>query len=136
MGQKKHLDVVVGIIIRGEKILIAQRPLYKPHALCWEFPGGKVEANESIELALQRELEEEVGVRVQSATLLGHYEHEYPSYHVVLHTFVITDFLEEPTGLEGQAIKWIGAAELTQHTFPAANYPIIQALQQVKFCSS
>ncbi len=61
------VHVVAGILLRGDRMLIAERPAGKPYDGYWEFPGGKIEENESAHAALARELHEELGIEVVSA---------------------------------------------------------------------
>lgn len=123
-----HLQVAVGLILKDQKIFIAQRPAHKSHAGCWEFPGGKVEENETIEVALARELNEEVGIAILSSVAFKQYQHDYPNYQVTLHAYFIREFENEPQGKEGQITRWINIHELKNYTFPGANLQIIEDL--------
>jgi len=129
----KKLNVAVGIIVNPQnELLIAQRPANKPHGLCWEFPGGKVEAEETTYQALCRELKEEIGITVEIALAWRQHFHEYPDYEVTLHTYFVREYRGKPQGCEGQTLKWITANVLGDYEFPEANHFIIEALQDLR----
>ncbi len=123
------IHVVVGIIINAEKkIFISQRTAHQAKPGFWEFPGGKVEEGEAPFDALRREFFEEVGIRIVEAIHWMKVEHEYPHAHVLLDTWMIKDYIDEPSGKEGQAIDWISKDELLTRQFPEGNAEIIKAL--------
>ena len=102
--------VAVAIIERtadGEhQTLFAQRPVGKAYAGYWEFPGGKMEAGESVIDALIREIDEELGLRIRSATLWRSERFSYEHAHVELNFCRTSDWSGEPQGREGQAFAW------------------------------
>lgn len=120
---------VAAAVIRGpdQRVLIARRPLDKHQGGLWEFPGGKVEAGETVEAALARELHEELGIRVGSARPLIQVRHDYPDKQVLLDVWEVLSFAGDPHGAEGQPLAWVAPDELPGHAFPAANQPIIAA---------
>lgn len=124
----KVLHVVVGVIVdaRG-RILIARRPAHRHQGGLWEFPGGKMEAGESALAALRRELDEEVGIRVERARPLIRVRHDYPDRSVLLDVWRVGAFGGEAHGREGQPVEWVPPDELPSRSFPAANRPIITA---------
>ena len=125
------IDVAVGILIRPDgDILLAQRPPGKPYAGYWEFPGGKVEPDEPILAALQREFMEELGIEVLSAQPWCCVEHVYEHAHVRLHFYLSRQWRGEPQSLEGQAFAWQGALEVTP-VLPAT-IPLLDALSDVR----
>lgn len=109
-------------------ILIARRPLDKHQGGLWEFPGGKVEADENARQALCRELFEELGIQVMAAQPLMQIPYEYPERHVLLDVFSVTAFEGEARGCEGQPLAWVEASELIHYPFPAANQPILDRI--------
>lgn len=123
------LHVAVGVILSpAGKILIAKRPAHAHQGDLWEFPGGKVEAGESLQQALQRELHEELGIDITRARPLIRIPHHYPDKHVLLDVWLVEAFTGTPHGKESQPIEWLSASELWDKPFPSANLPIIQAV--------
>ena len=121
--------VAVGVVRNPQgKILIAKRPAHVHQGDLWEFPGGKVEEGESLQQALQRELHEELGIDVIDARPLIRIPHSYPDKQVLLDVWLIEAFGGAPHGKENQPIAWFSPSELWEKPFPAANQPIIQAV--------
>lgn len=120
---------VVAAVIRGldGRILIARRADTQHQGGLWEFPGGKVEAGESVEAALARELNEELGIRVTRSRPLIKVSHDYPDKHVLLEVREVGAFEGEPHGAEGQPLAWVAPRDLAQYDFPQANRPIVAA---------
>lgn len=106
------IRVVVGLIIKEQKILVAKRPFDKPYAGYWEFPGGKIEENESAEEALKRELAEELGIEVLNAAHCFQHTHSYPDKTVLLQIWKITAFSGEVSGKENQELRWVCQDEM------------------------
>ena len=125
----KLVHVAVGVIVNNDgKIFIAKRPLSAHQGGLWEFPGGKVDAGENIQQALVRELREELAINVIDSQPLIQIRHHYPDKSVLLDVHKITRFTGEPCGNEGQPVQWVNANELDNFEFPAANRPIISAI--------
>ena len=122
--------VVAAIIRRDNRILITRRPPQSHLAGLWEFPGGKVEAGESLESALVREIREELGVEIGVQRPFHTIEHHYPARSVRLHFFDCTLHSGEPQALEADSLAWVGAGELDQYQFPEADRKLITLLQQ------
>lgn len=110
-------------------MLIAQRPAGKIAAGKWEFPGGKIEAGESAQAALQRELREELGIEVRGARPLMRLHHDYSDRSVLLDTWRIDTWDGTPRGLETQQLAWCALDELHRYDLLEADGPILQALQ-------
>ena len=126
-------EVAAGILLDAQqRFLMGQRPVGKPYAGYWEFPGGKVEAGETLFQALQRELQEELGITIHSSVDLMTIEHDYPHAYVRIHVSVIRDWTGEPTGCENQALSWqdLNRDQLTVDPLLPAASPMIQQLKQ------
>ncbi len=124
----KRLHVAAGVIRSGDgHVLIAKRPQDKHQGGLWEFPGGKVEAGETAEAALARELAEELGISVAAARPLIKVRHDYPDKQVLLDVWEVLAFSGEPHGAEGQPLAWVHPEDLPGFSFPAANRPIVTA---------
>ena len=125
----KLVHVAVGVIVNVDgKILIAKRALSAHQGGLWEFPGGKVDAGETVQQALIRELREELAIEVVTCEPLIQIRHHYSDKSVLLDVYKITQFNGEPRGNEGQPILWADAKQLHEFEFPAANHPIINAI--------
>jgi len=98
---------IIERIVDGQRqLLFAQRPPGKAYAGYWEFPGGKIEAGESVIDALIREIDEELGIHIRSATLWRSERFSYEHAHVELNFCRTADWSGEPHGREGQAFAW------------------------------
>ncbi len=125
------MNVVVGILLNEkEEVLIALRPPHVVQPGIWEFPGGKVEKNETLENALIREYQEEIGITITRSEFFLKIEKFFPEKNLklILHTFRILDYLGIPQGCENQEIRWVPINALVNYTFLEANSGIIQAL--------
>lgn len=131
MTETPWLHVVAAVIYnRRYQILLAKRPLDKHQGGKWEFPGGKVDANETAITALQRELFEELGIEIELSSIqpLLEIKHAYPDKNIWLDVWTVHQFQHEPIGREGQTIAWFELEQLENLDFPAANRPILQKL--------
>lgn len=124
------IQVVAGAISDAEgRILIARRPASAHQGGLWEFPGGKLEAGETAEQGLRRELMEELGIRVEINRPLIRVQHDYGDRRVQLDVYLITGFVGEPVGREGQPLAWRHPDKMILGDFPAADCPVIHALR-------
>lgn len=124
------IDVVVAVILCPDGgFLLTCRPEGKPYAGYWEFPGGKVESGESFRHALNRELQEELGIQVLSANPWIVREFTYEHAMVRLHFYRVTMWHGEPRGREGQILSWQFPYEITVKPLLPANGPILRALR-------
>jgi len=123
------VEVAVGVLRRGDTVLLAQRPLSSHQGGKWEFPGGKIEAGETVDAALVREFIEEVGVETADWRPLLTIPWDYGDRCVRLHVFETERFRGEPVGREGQRVVWQPLARLDEVELPAANRGIVRALQ-------
>jgi len=121
----------VALIDSDGRILLAQRPEGKSLAGLWEFPGGKVEAEETPETALIRELREELGIETQASCLapLTFASHSYSDFHLLMPLFACRRWEGTPQPREQQALKWVRAAELRNYPMPPADLPLIPILR-------
>lgn len=126
---KPHLKVVAGVLLRPNgDFFLASRPEGKAYAGYWEFPGGKIEPNETPDAALVRELHEELGIAVTAAQpwLVQHFD--YPHATVDLLFFRVTAWTGQPHPHEGQQFAWQSPDHITVSPVLPANTPIFRAL--------
>jgi len=132
--RSRLLLVVAAALLDGDgRVLLTQRPEGKAMAGLWEFPGGKVHTGETPEAALIRELHEELGVDARAACLapLTFASHAYADFHLLMPLYVLRNWQGTPTGREGQAMAWVWPARLRDYPMPAADRPLIPALQDL-----
>lgn len=130
-AKPKPIDVAVGILMKPNgDVLLGQRPAGKPFPGYWEFPGGKVEPDESVFDALKREFVEELGIEILSAEPWCGVDYVYPHAHVRLHFFISREWQGEPKSLEGQAFAWQG--ELGVEPLLPATIPLIEWLDKLR----
>ena len=124
------LVVACALVDADRRVLIAQRPAGKQLAGLWEFPGGKVEAGETPEQALIRELDEELGVSTKEACLapLTFSSHFYESFHLLMPFFVCRKWQGTPVAREHAALKWVRPQALRDYPMPPADEPLIAPL--------
>ena len=124
------IDVVAAIIRRGGQILITQRFDHVHLPGLWEFPGGKVEAGESLQAALEREIMEELGVKIRVHDEFFTVEHDYPTKSVRLHFFNCSIIEGEPQLIEVADMRWVHPQDLGQFDFPPADAELIARLRR------
>ncbi|UCC81607.1 MAG: A/G-specific adenine glycosylase, partial [Gemmatimonadota bacterium] len=126
--KRPHYDIAVGVVWRGDEILIAKR---SPDGLLgglWEFPGGKPEPGESLEAAVIREVGEEVGVEVEPGAKIAAVDHAYSHFEITLHAFNCRYRTGTPRPLACQEVTWVRPEELERYAFPAANRRVLEQL--------
>ena len=123
------IRAVVGILKQNGKVLVGERPPGKSYSGYWEFPGGKIEANETGKEALVRELHEELGIQVLAAQHWFEHTHTYPDKTVSLEMWIVTEFSGEPHGKENQALRWVSLPEILDLRLLEGNWPIIDKLK-------
>lgn len=128
----KKIDVAAGILIdKNNRVLITQRIEGKLLKGFWEFPGGKLNIGENPEIALKRELKEELGISVISYEPFMQLEHCYYNQAVNIDFFLVHKWLGSVVGLDGQNIQWVKISRLPKNKLLEADIPIIKALQEI-----
>lgn len=128
---KTVLVSAVALIDRDGRVLLAQRPEGKSMAGLWEFPGGKVEAGETPEAALIRELQEELGIDTHTSCLapLTFASHTYEDFHLLMPLFACRKWQGQPEAREGQRLAWVRPNALREYPMPPADIPLIPVLR-------
>ncbi|MGV6849131.1 MAG: (deoxy)nucleoside triphosphate pyrophosphohydrolase [Marinibacterium sp.] len=128
---KTLLVSAVALIDRDGRVLLAQRPPGKSMAGLWEFPGGKVEPTETPEVALIRELHEELGIGTWASCLapLTFASHSYADFHLLMPLFACRKWEGIPVGREAQTLKWVRPGDLNDYAMPPADKPLIPILR-------
>ncbi len=128
---KLLLVTAVALIDVDGRVLLAQRPAGKSLAGLWEFPGGKVEAGETPEEALIRELREELGIDTKASCLapLTFASHSYDDFHLLMPLFACRRWQGIPAPREGQTLAWVRARDLANYPMPPADIPLIPILR-------
>ena len=127
------LVAAVALIDADNRVLIAQRPEGKSMAGLWEFPGGKVEAGETPEAALVREIKEELGIDLCLTCLapLNFASHAYETFHLLMPLYLCRTWEGELAPREGQKIEWVRAMHLSRYPMPPADEPLIPWLRDL-----
>lgn len=125
------IEVAVGLLIKNHKVLIAQRPERGTYGGFWEFPGGKIEADESASTALVRELVEEINVKPLAFHCIQSVDYAEKNYVLRLWFYEVTLYKGRPRAREQQQrLQWVNLFDLPNYTFPPANLPVITRLRQ------
>lgn len=125
------LVVAVALLDPDNRVLLARRPPGKPLAGLWEFPGGKVHADESPETALCRELREELGIDVSDSCLapFTFASHRYPDFQLLMPLYLCRRWHGTITPREGQELTWARPARLGDYPMPPADKPLVAMLR-------
>lgn len=127
------LLVAAAVLIDSDgRILLAQRPQGKSMAGLWEFPGGKINASETPERALVRELHEELGIEISANCLapLTFASHDYDTFHLLMPLFLCRVWLGIPQGRENQTLAWVRSGALASYPMPPADLPLIASIRE------
>ena len=125
-----HQHVGVGVVRRGELVLIAHRPESGLLGGLWEFPGGKVETGESPADAVRRELMEEIGIEIEVGDLIERVDHAYSHLRVTLHFHAAVYVAGDPQVRAASEARWVDPKTLGDYAFPAASHSIVSRLSQ------
>lgn len=127
------IEVVAGIIIKVGKVLIARRAIHKSLPGKWEFPGGKIEENETPEEALERELFEEFGIKTKTGKYIAANKHDYGTFKIKLLTY-FSEYIEGDFNLtDHDKIEWVILEELKLFDLADADVPVINELNKLSF---
>ena len=123
----------VALVDADGRILLAQRPAGKPLAGLWEFPGGKVNPGETPEMALIRELGEELGIDVAASCLapFTFASYTYPDFHLLMPLYICRKWSGTPIAREGQRLAWVRPARLGDYPMPPADPPLVAMLRDL-----
>ncbi len=125
----KNIEVVAAIICKGDKIFATQRG-YGDWKDWWEFPGGKMEAGETHEEALKREIKEELSADISVEEFLTTVEYDYPAFHLTMHCYLCT-LLDEAMHLnEHEAARWLSKAELRSVKWLPADLEVVEIMME------
>ena len=132
-GKPSLLVAAAALIDIDGRVLLAQRPEGKAMAGLWEFPGGKVDEDETPEAALVRELHEELGIETRNSCLapIAFASHAYEDFHLLMPLFACRVWQGTPSGKEGQQLAWVKAARLSDYPMPPADLPLLPLLRDL-----
>ena len=127
------LVAAVALVDADGRVLLARRPTGKSMAGLWEFPGGKVDPDETPEAALIRELAEELGIDVAASCLapFTFASHSYPDFHLLMPLYVCRKWSGTPAAREGQLLAWVRPAQLAEYPMPPADAPLVAMLRDL-----
>ena len=127
------LVVACALVDADGRVLVAQRPPGRAMAGLWEFPGGKLAADETPEAALIRELREELGIDTEASCLapLTFASHSYDGFHLLMPLYVCRVWRGQPQAREGQVLRWLRPRDLRDLPMPAADRPLIPVLEEL-----
>lgn len=127
------LVAAAALVDQDGRVLIAQRPEGKSMAGLWEFPGGKVDAQETPEFALMRELEEELGIETRPTCFspIAFASHSYDDFHLLMPLFVCRTWKGQIQQKEHQSMKWVRPQDMHDYPMPAADIPLVSALRDL-----
>ena len=126
----KQIEVVAAIIRKGDRIFATQRG-YGEWKDWWEFPGGKMEAGETPEVALKREIREELSAEISVDELLGTVEYDYVAFHLTMHCYLCSLLTEALHLNEHEAARWLAREELDSVRWLPADLQLIEQMKNI-----
>ncbi len=132
-GKPIVLVAAVALVDADGRVLIARRPEGKSMAGLWEFPGGKLQAGETPEAALVRELREELGIDTKGSCLapVAFASHAYQDFHLIMPLYVCRVWQGRVTAREGQELAWVRPPRLADYPMPPADQPLVAMLRDL-----
>ncbi len=127
---KRHCEVVAGVIKRDNKVFCCQRGNKGENAYKWEFPGGKIETGETREEALKREIREELNCEIRINNYITTINHEYETFSLTMHIYWCKLLDTEPMLIEHNAFKWCDESELNNLDFAKADYKFLDLIKK------
>ena len=127
----KQIEVVAAIIRKGDKIFATQRG-YGDFKDWWEFPGGKMEAGETLEEALKREIREELSTEISVDEFLCTVEYDYPAFHLTMHCYLCSLLTEALHLNEHKAAQWLVKEELDSVKWLPADVKVVERIKKFK----
>jgi mutator protein MutT len=128
---KPHFHVTAGLVWQDGKILITRRPAGSHLAGYWEFPGGKQEPGESLEVCLEREIREELAMEVRAVKHLLQIDHDYENKSITLHLFQCSWLRGDPTPIGCDEIRWVKPEELANYQLPPPDLQLLPSIQNL-----
>lgn len=123
-----HHQIVIAAIKKNGRYLLGKRPPDGMLGGLWEFPGGKVETKESHEAALHREIDEELGVKIEIIESLGKVDHAYSHFKITLHIYICKHLSGTPSPKAHTELKWVSQKQFENYAFPKANHKFLAKL--------
>jgi hydrolase, NUDIX family len=128
--ERKSIEVVAAVIIEQQRVFATQRG-YGEWQGWWEFPGGKLETGESPEVALRREIQEELATHVEIGERLCTVAHDYPNFHLTMHCYLCRVVAGTLSLLEHNASRWLSRSELEEVQWLPADVEVVELLKEM-----
>lgn len=132
---KKHLDVVAALIVKDNKMLLCQRNAEDAYPLFWEFPGGCVEKGETLAEAIEREIDEELGVKVKAVKIVHTFYDEDPDLHITVYLYECLNMRTKPYAKDCKDLGLFSVSQAEQLNLAPADRKILNYLKNKHFSS-